>query len=612
MPTTPKRDKPILTCDIECLPNYFLILFRDIDTGAVMKFSMYNNEYSQPDVLDAVRHTMEAALSVTFNGNSFDMPIIALFLNGANNAELKYACNDIIENRLMPWAFERKYRVSVPVNFDHIDLINVAFGTASLKIYMARLNCKKLQEMPIDHFLFIMPQEREIIDHYCVNDNEGTAQLYFNLEGEIELREKMSLEYGIDLRSKSDAQIAEHVIKSEYQRLTGSKLIKPKAAESYRYNTPSFVAFQGPQLKELQLLCETVDFNISAKGAVLMPRKLNKQIKIAGKAYKMGIGGLHSVDKGGSYYSDDEYQLLDVDVGSYYPNIIINAGLEPTHIGPLFTRIYTDILTRRLAAKKSGDKIVADSLKIVVNGLFGKFGNRYSAVYSPDLMFHTTITGQLCLFMLIEQFESWGIQVVSANTDGITVKVKRTLLDGQFQSIVDWWCDFTNFTMDYAYYESAHYRDVNNYIAIDQETGKPKGKGIFAKSGIRKNPAHAIIRDAVMAYVTGGTEPQQTIFASTDMSLFLEARKVTGGAMKDGVPLGAAIRWYISDATDTAINYCKNGNQVASSDHAMPMMDLPADGLFPADLDYQWYIDKAEEILIQIGAKKQTVDMVSE
>ena len=663
--------KPRLTCDIECLPNYFLILFRDVDTGKTLKFSMFNDQYSRPDALSAVEATLSGALIITFNGNSFDLPLIALFIKGAGSLQLKAAANDIISNRLMPWAFERKYGCCVPDHWDHIDLINVAFGTASLKIYMGRLGCQKMQEMPIEHYCFLLPDDRQTIDRYCVNDNEGTAELFFELEGAIELRKTMSDEYGIDLRSKSDAQIAEQVIKSEYLRLRHEKVPKATAKASYKYTPPPFVMFQGKQLNRLLDLCKAVDFDISAKGSVLMPKnevvcseimlppsvrrvqvdpsliarirsgemtkkelkeegitptiekmirgKLDSEaqfvyreegllstIPIADKNYKMGIGGLHSDDAPGSHYSDDEYQLLDIDVASYYPNIILNAGFEPAHIGTLFTTIYRAILTRRMKAKREGNKLVADALKIVINGLFGKFGNRYSAVYSPDLMFHTTVTGQLCLLMLIEQFERWGIQVVSANTDGITVKVKRGMLGGQLESIVEWWEQVTGFDMEYAHYASVHYRDVNNYLAVDQESRKVKGKGIFAASGIRKNPAHTIIRDAVFAFVKDGTPPATTIFASADPSAFLEVRKVTGGAVKDGEPLGGTIRWYISSATETAINYAKNGNQVASSERAMPMMDLPLDGRMPADLDYQWYIDKTEGLIEAMGIRQQS------
>jgi len=617
------------TLDVENYVNYFLVLIRDLETGDVWQCSMYNDVYSSPTALSDLRVQLTNITSVTFNGSTYDMPLVTLFLAGATNHELYTAGANIIRDRLMPWIFERTYNVTIP-DWDHIDLINVAFGTASLKIYGARLGSKLLQELPIHWDNFIMPDEISLLGDYCINDNIVTADLYKELEPAITLRADMSKEFGVDLRSKSDAQIAEYVIKSEYQKATGLKLKAPKALESYRYHAPSFIFFQGEQLKELLATCEDAEFKISAKGAVVMPATLNKQIEVAGKKFKIGIGGLHSVDNGASYYSGDGYSIMDVDATSFYPYVILNGGFEPSHIGELFTIIYREIVERRVTAKPIAKKLwkeiealkymclevppdlqseyikqsgIVESLKIVINGLFGKFGSRYSVVYSPDLMFHTTVTGQLCLFMLIEQFAVSNIQVISANTDGITIRVHDDKRE-HLEQLIQWWNTSTGLNMEYTHYKSVHYRDVNNYIALPLDpTDKVKGIGIFAKDGIRKNPANAIIRDACVAYAKDGTEPEVTINNATDITKFLQVMKVTGGAQKDGVPLGASIRWYISDATDTAINYVSNGNQVQCSMNAMPMMNLPDDGVFPPDLDYQWYIDEANEVLIQIGLK---------
>lgn len=588
-----------LTFDVECYANYFLAKFMDRDTGKFYSFAMYN------DVPDHFKNELAALLRYntiyTFNGLNYDMPIVTLYLTGSMNIELKKASDNIIQNRLMPWVFYSRYNLEDP-KYDHIDLIQPAFGTASLKVYGARLGSKKLQELPIHHNNIIMPFQTPILDMYCGNDNIVTDDLACDLDEAIELRIRLSEEYGIDLRSKSDAQIAEQVIKSEYQKVTGEKLKKPSAKKSYKYFAPSFVYFATEQLQDLYNTCANVDFNISEKGAVMMPPELNKQISIGDKKYKMGIGGLHSVDKGGSYYSCGDYELYDIDVASYYPFIILNSGFEPKHIGSLFTDIYKKIVYDRLTAKRAGNKVVADSLKIVINGLFGKFGSRYSVVYSPDLMFHTTVTGQLCLFMLIEQFAISSIQVISANTDGITVRVHKSQKE-HLDNLVKWWEGATGFEMEYTPYKSIHHRDVNNYIAV-MEDGDMKGKGIFASDSIRKNPANSIVRDAVMAYIKDKTSPAETITTCTDVTKFLTVKKVTGGAVKDDVPLGATVRWYRSKDTLTALNYAKNGNQVGGSECGMPMMDLPEPGVMPLDLDYYWYDQEVHKVLEQIGMVK--------
>jgi hypothetical protein len=78
---------------------------------------------------------------------------------------------------------------------------------------------------------------------------------------------------------------------------------------------------------------------------------------------------------------------------------------------------------------------------------------------------------------------------------------------------------------------------------------------------------------------------------------------VTGGAIKDDLPLGKAIRWYYAEGEKTAIQYVTNGNTVPRSEGAKPLMDLPE--RFPPDVDYEWYIKECEEILMAVGAKER-------
>ena len=76
-------------------------------------------------------------------------------------------------------------------------------------------------------------------------------------------------------------------------------------------------------------------------------------------------------------------------------------------------------------------------------------------------------------------------------------------------------------------------------------------------------------------------------------------RTVQGGAIKDGVLLGKAIRWYHSTTTMTAIHYAKNNNKVPKSDGAKPVMNYP--DKLPSDIDYQFYIQEAKNIIKSTG-----------
>ena len=93
--------------------------------------------------------------------------------------------------------------------------MTIPIGQASLKIYGGRLHAPKMQDLPIEPNALIFPEQRETLRLYCHNDLQVTRILYEELKPQIALREQMSKQYNIDLRSKSDAQIAENIIKHE-------------------------------------------------------------------------------------------------------------------------------------------------------------------------------------------------------------------------------------------------------------------------------------------------------------------------------------------------------------------------------------------------------------
>jgi len=608
----------IFTLHINCFLNYFEIGVCNISSNEYKFLKMYNDEkdHELSELKDLISN--EDNQFITYNGNKNHILLLALYISGANNYHLKIANDDLINNKILPWRFEKKYSVKIP-KINHIDLIEILPGDASVEAYAARNGSQKLQELPIHHDNFIMPVELPALNDCLQNDLTIISELYSAVSEQIKLREKLSDEYGIDLRSKSDAQIAEHVMKHEFKKETGEVLGKNKAQDSYKYIAPYFINFKTEFFKDLVKTCENAVYELDGSGKVKLPSKLGQIIQVSNKQYKLGMGGLHSVDKAASYYSDDVYQIIDVDVASFYPRLILSAGLTPKNMGELFVEIFKKFVDQRLDAKRKMKEseygssqwhkynAIQQSLKILINGTFGKLGSKYSVLYSPDLLFHTTISGQLLLLMLIEQLDINGIEALSANTDGITVKLKRTEKH-YFDSVIRDWEFNTGFLMDYTFYDSIHYRDVNNYFAItDNGDVDVKGIGIFNKTGLNKNPSNEIIYDAVKAYAKDGIDTYDYISSSEDVTKFLTLKKSTGGAQKDGELLGETIRWYRSDATDTPILKCKSNDKgtfpkVAGSDCCMPMMDLEDE--LPCDLDIQFYVDEANKLIKKLGVRE--------
>jgi DNA polymerase elongation subunit (family B) len=318
-----------------------------------------------------------------------------------------------------------------------------------------------------------------------------------------------------------------------------------------------------------------------------MPAALSTlKVAVGGSVYQMGMGGLHSTESTAYHLTNEQVGLFDFDVSSYYPAIILNCGLYPEHLGESFLDIYRNLVAERLAAKRAGDMVKANALKITVNGSFGKLGSPYSALYSPDLMVQVTVTGQLSLLMLIEMLERYDLNVVSGNTDGIVVRTERHKIE-LMQTIIARWEKRTGFEMEMSEYVGLYCRDVNNYIAIKPD-GSVKTKGVFSPASLNKNPQNEICSIAMIEYLKYGTPFEDTIRNCEDITKFLMVRTVKGGAMYGKKYLGKAVRWYHAKGSKMAITYRNNQNQVAMTYGSKPFMDL--EGGFPDDIDYQWYI----------------------
>lgn len=587
--------------DSECYTNYFSVAFLTDDD----KYSYF--ELSERSKLDIpkLRWVLENLNVIGFNSLIYDIPMLNLALAGLDTATLKEASDSIIKFNTRPAELYKAYKTTPVKNINHIDLINVAPLESSLKIYSGRVHCKRMQDLPFHPDKILNPLQMDFVKSYLINDLSNTRLLFKELKSDIDLRIAMSDEYGIDLRSKSDARIAEAVIGSSLRKINNvNKISRPiiSPGTTYKYNVPRYMQYKSDLMRWVLNKVAESDFIVSEFGNIGLPSELSDlSLPIGNCVYRMGIGGLHSTEKSVNHISDADYILKDVDVVSYYPKIILNQGLYPEHLGPSFLRVYDDIVSRRIQAKRDGNKSVADTLKIVINGSFGKLGSMYSILYAPDLLIQVTLTGQLSLLMLIETLELEGFEVVSANTDGVVTKVKRSR-EKEFDEIVKTWERITNFETEETQYKALYSRDVNNYIAVKTD-GKVKLKGAYAESGLRKNPANEISVQAVIKHLSEGIPLEDTITSSGDINQFVTVRNVRGGAVKvwedRSEYLGKAIRWYYAKDVQGDIVYAKNGNKVPRSEGARPLMDLP--DTFPNDIDYDWYINESREILEGFG-----------
>ena len=643
-------------CDIETFHDFFYIGMKREEDGKRIgvEYSTRSPEWDR----DWVRNIFLRNTTVGYNSLGYDLPMIWYSLqDGVTNEMLKAASDRIIKGGIKWWEVEEALGIRIPwdVKKRHIDLIEPQPNAfASLKSLNGRMHGIQLQDLPCDPDIHPNGEQMDAIAHYCLHsDLDATERLYQTLKEPLELRIALGDIYGKDFRSKSDAQIGEAIVKIRAEELTGvtPRRVETKPGTIFKYEIPSYVTFETPQLKAMLERLRETEFIVDKNGKVNLPDWLSEsKIKIGQSVYQMGIGGLHSTETSRSVRSNATHILVDADVASQYPSIIMSLGLAPKSLGKTFLDVYGQIKTDRLKAKKRAKEIKEElpgvndperiaalklellrcnvmdkGAKIQLNGVYGKLGSPYSILYAPHLLIATTLTGQLTLLMLAERAEARGISVVSGNTDGLLFYCPREKYAGLkkdrlnpsvLSEVTDEWERLTGFDLEFGEYRAIYNLSVNSYYAI-KASGGHKRKGPVGnpwnqhpddfdqvRGQLMKNPQMTICSDAALNFIKDGTPIERTIRDCTDIRQFVTVIKASKGATWKGNYLGKAVRFYWATGGEPifeAVPHEKTGNfkKVPKTDGAAECMRLPE--TLPDDIAYDRYIEEAQRIVEEYG-----------
>lgn len=589
--------KKVVFLDTECYSNYFLVCFKSYKN--TLFFELHNNS-----ILDRykIKKILENFTTVGFNSNNYDLPMLkhAISINSTNKS-LKQLSDYIIDtkDRRELWNIFKKFNVYSDVKWDHIDLFNVAPKIDSeykvgLKVYGSRMHTNVLQDLPLSPHTIIENHQHDLLRQYCDNDVKITLELYENIKPLIDLRVEIGKLEQLDLRSSSDAQIAEKLVRKHLK----IEQVKNKISDiEIKYLTPSFIQLKDEHCLEWLEILEKTKFDCNDKGHLNKPKEIDRKFKIEGKEYSVGIGGIHSINTSEVYETKNDEYILDVDFTSYYPSIILHNNYWPKNLGKKFLDYYRIIYDKRLLAKENKDLVKSELYKIVLNGSFGKTSNIWSCMYDPSTALHITVTGQLCILMLIEKINSLGCEVISANTDGVTFKGKKSNLVKDIKSLKEWE-KTTGLNLEPIEYQAIYHESVNSYIAIKKD-GTLKCKGYYADQGLKKNPVASVCIEAVCQWIKSKKPIRETIFENKDdITKFLIVRKVTTGGTWKGKYLGKIVRWYYGEGEEGDAIYNKKGDRVSNSSFAIPLMNIEN---YKIPVNLSFYEELTIKILTNLG-----------
>ena len=627
--------------DIECYPNLFYLLTRDIDTGEYNEYTLGNRLFTDliynPDVN-----------LIGWNNHSYDnllLNYIATETQPASNGWGKQLAKQVTEENLYKLSTQiitasrsenneyLKYLRFAELPYQSQDIKALLDPMPGLKKIEMRMGFWNVQDLPLPPGTILTDEQIGIVKKYCRNDVDATYEIYTQYALQhIELRTYLARRFRLPaskLQSASEPRTAEYILSTQATQhnhkspweIKDSLQLTDSVTPPVVHVTDCIPDWINFKTISLQTLCNDLTpykLSLNENGH---PRSSNLKriITVGTKEYQIGAGGLHSVDTPGNWFASDAYSLIDADVTSYYPSILLRDNLYPRGYDEYWSHAYQRIYTERLQAKQDPSReIEAHALKIILNATFGKFGSHFSSFYDPTLLIRVTLTGQLALLMLIEACAEKEIEVLSANTDGILIKLMNNQQD-LWTKICDWWQRHTRFNLEYSYYRRYARRDVNNYTALTTDN-KIKNKGIFTPPDLKHDVQAPIIQTLARRYLLYDEEPvinpeeltiKNFIFhfgATSAYQIYLRTKSVVNALKQQDNPidwkelnLSKSNRWYVGpDSLNNILVKTggKLGNTIKIPNGSnIVLCNQITDLTLPKDINFDYYIQKTWDLI---------------
>lgn len=543
----------IYTYDFETYINLFCAVFNHLGSEIVFEISARKNDYEEFCKFYTPENIKYA---IGFNNVRFDAQIAQYLINnysrfrlmqGSELVKLIYDfAQSVIEKsrnkEFLPFA---EWNITIPqIDLFLINHYNNKNKMTSLKWIEFSINHPKVQDLP---YKFDRPLHSSTFDnviHYCKNDVTATRQFGEEMTDLIKLRISQDKQYpDLRLRNKSDSSVGETLFLYHMSESMGIPMKELKKMRTHRGSLPvkdiilPYINFKTPEFQGI------LDwYNDSMTGG------LEKTLRFGGIDYVFAEGGLHASWENKIFEADDEYDILDIDVKSFYPNMAIENGFRPEHLGEAFLQVYKMFYIER--TKYAKGTVENQSYKIVLNGAYGKFGDEHSFLFDKKVMLQICINGQLMIAMLCERFSFLdGVTVIQANTDGVTIKVKKTQVE-EIKTICKRWEKLTRLELEYVNYKKMVINNVNNYMAQYMNGDvKDKGAAYIVNPEHHKNKSQRIVQIALRRYFFEGIPVRETIenhLTTKEKGIEYNAKKNKYGVPFHGIYdfcIGKKVQW---------------------------------------------------------------------
>lgn len=544
------RGKIVYVYDIEVFQNIFHCSVKNTETNNIYKFEISERKnqlrelvkfFKQVDKYitwgDYYTTNINIPANVIFCGYNnlhYDNPIINYIIEYEDKLmqyNIPTICSSIFnlsktittssEDNIDAWK-HWKYQIW----FDTFDILTMLYSNklrVGLKEIQVTMQYPNVQEFVCDWTKPLPLEDFDSMIDYNINDIESTSELLNRCKKDVDLRIAIEDEYGVRVLSKDGVNIGMKILTQKYLEKTGltwwdiKDLRSPMSVIPLKDVILPFIKYDSPILQRV------LD---DMKNQIVSPGRKGYENKFVfnNLRYSVGVGGIHSVNSPEIIIPRDDEMLIDIDVASLYPSMLIEYEFYPKHLGKEFLEVYKQIKDERIEAKHNGDKVKNETLKLALNGLSGNLQNEHNFCYSPFAVMQIRINGQLLLLMLAEKLTQIGCRIIQANTDGLFVLLKKDVYS-KVNSICREWEQLTKLTLEEDRFKAMYQYAINDYFAITEDN-KVKEKGMFITTvKLGKGLTPKIIPKAVINFFKDGVSVEDTIKNCTDIRDFLMSEK---------------------------------------------------------------------------------------
>ena len=342
--------------------------------------------------------------------------------------------------------------------------------------------------------------------------------------------------------------------------------------------------------------------------------------------------------------------VVAFDFKSLYPSIIRTFQIDPlghvptpdagedlivTPNGAAFRRepgilpgLLDDLFPRREAAKKCGDKVTSQAIKILMNSFYGVLGTPACRFYDPDLANAITSSGKAILLWSKERFEALGHRVLYGDTDSLFVlsgeddpgvarrmgeRLVATVNDELSEHLREHWNVDSRLELEF---EALYLRLILLPVRHGTAGARKRYAGLVERGGGEEvvfTGMEVVRRDWTALAKEVQTELYGRLFADRPVAEYLDEMvcRLRAGELDELLVYRKALRKSLQDYTSTTPPHVAAARKMSGPPGRLISYVMTAAGPEPADerrnpLDHEHYVQKqvrpvSEPVLALLG-----------